>query len=67
MKNNFRKIQINNKYLDGLVTLFGGIKSKRALGELVLDEKLIEDGDEVSKFRSGVYILFFLADNRSDS
>lgn len=62
VKNNFTKIQISNKYLDNLVTLFGGIKSKRVLGELVLDEKLIEDGDEVSKFRSGVDILAFLAD-----
>ena len=31
---------MSGKYLDGLVTLFGGIKLKRALGDLVVNEEL---------------------------
>ena len=58
--------KIHNKYLDGLVTLFGGIKLKRALGELVVDEKLLESNKEISKFRSGVGTLLYLAGDRPD-
>ena len=60
------KIQVSNKYLDGLATLFGGIKLKRALGDLVVDGKLIESNEEISKFRSGVGTLLYLAGDRPD-
>ena len=66
MENDVTKIQVSSKYLDGLVTLFGGIKLKRALGELVVDEKVIEDNGEISKFRSGVGTLLYLAGDRPD-
>eukprot|EP00435_Cladocopium_sp_Y103_P034981 s351_g9.t1 len=60
------KIRVNEKYLDGLVTLFGGVKKKRALGEVIVDEKLIEDEAEVSKFRSGVGTLLYISGDRPD-
>ena len=42
------KIQMNDKYLDGLVTLFEGVKQKRTLNEVVYDEKLLETAEKLN-------------------
>ena len=60
------KIQVNDKYLDGIVSLFEGVKLRRTLNEVVLDEKPLETAEEVGKFRSGVGTLLYLAGDRPD-
>ena len=60
------KIQVNDKYLDGLVTLFEDVKQRKTLNEVVYNEKLLETAEEIGKFRSGVGTLLYLAGNRPD-
>ena len=65
-ENDTTKIKVNEKYLDGLVSLFGGVKKKKSLGELDLDETPIEDEVEISRYRSGVGTLLYIAGDRPD-
>lgn len=65
-EDNTTKIQVNDKYLDGLVSLFGGVKLRRILTDVVLDKNPLETAEEIGKFRSGVGTLLYLAGNRLD-
>ena len=60
------KIRVNDKYLDGLVTLFEGVKKKRSLGEVIIDDEPIMDEGEVTRYRSGVGTLLYISGDRPD-
>ena len=57
---------LSEKYAEGLVEMFGGVKRKRTPGEIVIDDTLVEDPAEISKFRSAVGTLLYIAGDRPD-
>eukprot|EP00435_Cladocopium_sp_Y103_P046766 s1727_g13.t1 len=60
------RIRVNSKYLEGLVKMMGGVKSRRTPGDMDLDETPVEDFDEIKLYRSGVGTLLYIAGDRPD-
>ena len=41
--------------------MFGGVRRRRTPGEIVVEDTLVEDPAEISKFRSAVGTLLYIA------
>ena len=51
------RIKINEKYLEGLVNLLGGAKKRKTPGEPIVDERKLEEEDDIKTYRSCVGTL----------
>ena len=60
------RIWLSEKYAEGLVGMFHGVKRRRTPGEIIVDDTLVEDPEDVSRFRSAVGILLYIAGDRPD-
>ena len=60
------RIWLSEKYAENLVAMFHGIKKRKTPGEIEINDTLIEDVDEVSKFRSAVGTLLYIVGDRPD-
>ena len=59
-------IWLSEKYAEGLVGMFHGVKRRRTPGEIMVDDTLVEDPEDVSRFRSAVGALLYIAGDRPD-
>ena len=60
------RIRVNPKYIDGLVSLLGGVRRRRTPGDLIIDNNLLETEEEVKLFRSCVGTLLYVSGDRPD-
>ena len=59
-------IYVNEKYVDGLVSLFEGVRKRKTPGEMVINEEPLVDPMEVQKYRTGVGTLLYVSSDRPD-
>eukprot|EP00435_Cladocopium_sp_Y103_P052141 s939_g16.t1 len=60
------RIKVNDKYIDGLVTLLGGVRKRRTPGDFIIDNVALETEDEVKLYRSCVGTLLYVSGDRPD-
>ena len=59
-------IKVNNKYLEGLVNLLGGVRKKKTPGEQIVDETSLTSEKDIEVYRSCVGTLLYISGDRPD-
>ena len=59
-------IKVNNKYLEGLVNLLGGVRKKKTPGEQIVDETPLTSERDIKVYRSCVGTLLYISGDRPD-
>ena len=60
------KIRMNEKYIEGLVNLFHGVKKRRTPGDIIIDNEPLVDEKEIQKYRSAIGTLLYVSGDRPD-
>ena len=66
VEDGFTRIRVSEKYIEGLVKLFGDVKRRSTPGDIVINEEEMVDEAEVKKYRSGVGTLLYVVGDRPD-
>ena len=60
------RIKVNEKYLEGLVSMFNGVKRRKTPGDFIVNDEPLVDLEDIKRYRSGVGTLLYISGDRPD-
>ena len=61
------KVKVNEKYIEGLVNLFPGVKRRKTPGDIIIDNEPLTNDIDIQKYRSAVWTLLYVSGDRPDT